>query len=919
MRPNGWNGLEMMVFMKQCCVVGLMFLVCAPLPAEESFLVRFGVGEASERDWSGSVSVRGGRLADLKGWEFDEGESVSPGSASWQTATRQEEYWHSPWERSLFGTKRQTKLSERGVVLAVEMDGPGTVAVQTAQGSFEFAPAAMSWDSPQTFLGGSVVVSRAPSSRRIEGAGAEDYVAVLVARDGNEWVAYQTYKDEGDRLWVRRGDEPPHALTGSDSDLFQVRLAEGRDGTVWAVWSEQRNGNFDLFARLWRDGSWRPIDRLTTAPGSDIFHDLAADSEGRLFLVWQNMDGPASDVYFKRHDGREWSDRVRVSESPANDWEPSVASSADGRVAVAWDSYSEGNYDIYLRFFENGHFGDTTTVAGTECFEARPQVEFDRSGRLWLAWEEGDPQWGKDYANEIRNAGMGLLMRRQVRVAVYDGGRLRQPKGDLAEVLPLEFRAVFVHPRLVLDEAGAPWIFFRYRTNTPVRRGETFRSMWRMGGSSFRDGKWSPLVRFPEGYGRIDAGTAVCVRPGGDLGVYWVSDGRQFPHGFPDEQDLYTATIAGAGGTNGRPPLEDFRFPMVKFAAVHPNEAADVERLRTYRATVDNKTYRIVRGDMHRHTDISWDGNRDGSLVDAYRYALDAAAHDYLGVADHNAGEDIEYSWWMTQKSVDLLSIAGRFAPLYGYERSRPWPSGHRNVMFAQRGIPVLSHTKAELVDNENTSVDHLYRHLRATKGIVMSHTSATGAGTDWRDSDPEVETLMEIYQGYRTSYEHEGAPRSAERGGRPAGFVWKAWEKGIKLGLQSSSDHVSTHASHGMIYVEEVTRESILDGIRARRAYAATDNILVDFRVNGTLMGAEISARGKPKLKASIVGTGPIGKVEVIRNNEYVYTQPGGAAKLEFEYVDSDPPAGESFYYIRVEQEDGELAWASPVWVTVE
>jgi hypothetical protein len=199
-----------------------------------------------------------------------------------------------------------------------------------------------------------------------------------------------------------------------------------------------------------------------------------------------------------------------------------------------------------------------------------------------------------------------------------------------------------------------------------------------------------------------------------------------------------------------------------------------------------------------------------------------------------------------------------------------------------------------------------------------MSHTSATGAGTDWRDEAPDVEPLMEIYQGYRKSYEHEGAPRSPGDGGvRPAGFVWKAWEKGLKLGLQSSSDHVSTHASYGMIWVDAVDRASVLDGIRARAAYAATDNILVDFRVNGALMGSAIEGSGKPKLEAKIVGTGPVRKVEVIRNNEYIHTQPGGGVEVTFTYVDNDPPAGESWYYIRVEQENGELAWASPVWVT--
>jgi hypothetical protein len=296
---------------------------------------------------------------------------------------------------------------------------------------------------------------------------------------------------------------------------------------------------------------------------------------------------------------------------------------------------------------------------------------------------------------------------------------------------------------------------------------------------------------------------------------------------------------------------------------------------------------------------------------------MDAAAMDYLGVADHGAGEMIPYNYRMGQRAVDLFTIPGKFAPLYGYERSRSYPSGHRNVMFDRPGVPVFDFTPAEQADNE-TGVDALYAHLRQEKGVVMSHTSATGAGTDWRDEAPDVEPLVEIYQGYRKSYEHEGAPRSPGGGDRPAGYVWKAWEKGLKLGLQSSSDHVSTHASYGMIFVDEVDGSAVLDGIRARAAYAATDNILVDFRVNGALMGSAIEAGGKPKLEAKIVGTGPVRKVEVIRNNEYVHTQPGGAAEVEFTYVDNDPLAGENWYYIRVEQENGELAWASPVWVLV-
>ena len=35
-----------------------------------------------------------------------------------------------------------------------------------------------------------------------------------------------------------------------------------------------------------------------------------------------------------------------------------------------------------------------------------------------------------------------------------------------------------------------------------------------------------------------------------------------------------------------------------------------------------------------------------------------------------------------------------------------------------------------------------------------------------------------------------------------------------------------------------------------------------------------------------------------------------------EFEYRDNDVGPGEHWYYVRVEQQNGELAWSSPIWV---
>jgi hypothetical protein len=148
------------------------------------------------------------------------------------------------------------------------------------------------------------------------------------------------------------------------------------------------------------------------------------------------------------------------------------------------------------------------------------------------------------------------------------------------------------------------------------------------------------------------------------------------------------------------------------------------------------------------------------------------------------------------------------------------------------------------------------------------------------------------------------------------AGFVWNAWAKGIKLGVQSSSDHVSTHISYAALYVDRIDRNAVMEALKARRSFAATDNLILDLRMGGHFMGDSFEARAPLPLKAYVAGTGPIDRVELIKNNRIIYTAPGQSAELTFTYTDKDTAPGESYYYIRVAQKDGQTGWSSPIWV---
>jgi hypothetical protein len=391
--------------------------------------------------------------------------------------------------------------------------------------------------------------------------------------------------------------------------------------------------------------------------------------------------------------------------------------------------------------------------------------------------------------------------------------------------------------------------------------------------------------------------------------------------------DLFIAALGSGNGSQAPEPLG-----VVEKSApappAHPNEAEDTARMRAYRVHAGGKTYQLLRGEFHRHTEISFDGPADGALEDLWRYALDAGQLDWIGSGDHDNGSR-EYSWWITQKTTDLYHAPPRFIPLFTYERSVQYPGGHRNVMFPYRGVRTLPRLVDEKgvrtdIEGRDEDAEMLYAYLHELGGICAAHTSATTMGTDWRANDPQVEPFVEIFQGMRDSYEHLGAPRvpgqpeEAAGGWAPLGQVWNALALQYRLGFQASSDHISTHISYAIALAEEPTRQKIFEAFQKRHCYAATDNILLDVRSGEHLMGDEFTAEGPITLSVFVRGTGRIKTVDVIKNFKYVYSTTPASHQLEFRWTDEEPPpAGDlSWYYVRVNQDDGELAWGSPIWV---
>jgi hypothetical protein len=900
------------------------------LPNQSSFQLRFGVTDTAPANWSGSVETTAGRVVSLSPWHFDKQDRLGQQPNSWTCSTRfgavlDPKYW---WLGAQHTVPTDTTLPKAPLVangLYVTVESAQEVRVKTAQGEFQFRPADARMGDPLRLLNGRVEVERVPAAFNLTaGDGMEDdYPAVAFDNVSNAWAAWAGYQGEIEKLFIARTDGSNKQAV-AQGEFFRPALAAGADGKLYLAVSAHTGGYWQVGVAIGQGSKWGNL-QIISSGAPDLSPKAVVDVGGHLWVVWQAYRAGRFRILARMFNGS-WHDEMAISENSRNAWEPAIATDSKGRLHFAWDAYDEGNYNIYYRLFDGQTLSPVRKVTNSPRFQAHASVACDRANRAWLSWDEAGANWGKDTGFLIHaNDGEPLYTRRRPRLAVLTDSDVlfpNAPSGFLEQA------------QLTADRRGNIWSLMRrraiklhevYSPSLKANRLQQY-SLWDYVVCNLSE--QAPALRpitLPFSLGRNDLRAAIAAAPSGRLSVVWAGDGRLYSKPYPFvKNEVYAADIPGA--PNGEPSLSrDSGAPESAPPPVHPQEAEQVARVRAERIPYAGKSLRILRGDMHRHSDLSFDGDIDGSIWDFYRYTIDVADFDYAAITDHNAGDDIEYFWWIIQKSNDLFHLPGRFSPMYAYERSLRFPNGHRNLIWARRGVRTLPRTPQEEAGVQGAG--KLYEYLRRSNGIAMSHTTATLMGTDWRDNDKEVEPLVEIYQGDRTSAEYEGAPRAA-RGGdpysqpggyQPQGFVWNAWAKGFKLGVQSSSDHSSTHVSYAVLLAEDNSREAVLKAIRARHAYAATDNIILDVRSGDHIQGDVFISEGRPKIEIRIEGTAPVEKVEIIKNNKFVFTDhPKKTSSVQLIYEDAEAKRGESYYYVRVQQADGQMAWSSPMWIRV-
>lgn len=342
----------------------------------------------------------------------------------------------------------------------------------------------------------------------------------------------------------------------------------------------------------------------------------------------------------------------------------------------------------------------------------------------------------------------------------------------------------------------------------------------------------------------------------------------------------------------------------------------------TWNFWVGEIQYNWYFGQLHSHTNLS-DGQ--GTPDQAYTWARDQSNADFFAITDHSNSFDNDTScdiangsasseWNLLHQKADQYNVDGEFAAIAGYEMT--WSGstggwGHMNT-FNTSGFETRANSSMDLKTYYNTIAQYpqsisQFNHPGTTFGDFADFGFYSKAADD-------VVDLVEVgngegqigSSGYFPSYE----------------YYTRALDRGWHLAPSNNQDNhlgnwVTANTARTVVLAPKLTRDSVYDAIRNLRVYATEDSDLkIMYKVNGSIMGSTLDNPSSLNVSISFEdaeAADKIGKVSIISDGGSVAASKlFGSSSGTWDFT-LNPQY--TYYYVRIDQADGDIAVTAPVW----
>jgi hypothetical protein len=341
------------------------------------------------------------------------------------------------------------------------------------------------------------------------------------------------------------------------------------------------------------------------------------------------------------------------------------------------------------------------------------------------------------------------------------------------------------------------------------------------------------------------------------------------------------------------------------------------------------------------------------SIESCLRHMRDDLGYHFFSSSPFEASEETDNDTWKHINTyLAEFNDPERFVGFSGFQYvGKPKEEGVRLFVYNKDNKQLLRQK-----DQRYSTLKKIYQQSNAKEMIsIPTFTAAKGYEYNFKLWDPNFERIAEIYNSWgcseRTAKEGNECPIQGlgKKGVQETaeGTLINALMENCRFGFIAGGlddreiystffDNEQTQYPPGLtaILSKGQSRDAMFEALYNRSCYATTgERILLAFSIAGQPMGSEISTEKKPGIAVNrhiagmAAGTQPLEKVELIRNGKVLKTFETNGYKLNFEYDDMTPleknvlksKTGQfAFYYLRVTQADGHMAWSSPIWVDI-
>ncbi len=731
---------------------------------------------------------------------------------------------------------------------------------------------------------------------------SEHQPTVLVSDQGQALVASVAYRfGRGDEILIREAGRPnsdPVSLPGTGRQILRPSGAFRTEGDAQLFWAELEDGVASLRTAIRSSQGWSAARPLATEHAPAFNQVVTRDKEGSLWLAWQAYASKpgrrgAFQIFLGQvtDQGLEGQTRVNSMDSPC--WDPAICTTAEGTLQIAWSQFDDDHYRVLTRSFDPDSRDFSAELMVSEPSEAddiHPSVAAGREGQVWFAWDRiADPRRGRSTRRLEGAERRG--QETSLRVVCLAQDKFWLPAADRSEPGVLGSETLFSWsgslPQVVVDSSGRLHVVYRFLDEAGDHGARhSYPLLWQIYSS---DGWSEPQVLRGSDGGQEPPALAESEQA---LWLAWQIDHRHEAEktslkrrpdkpqkkAWEEEGWFLTGSLGPSeialASREWKPSettatLKTIPRPVPEKSAESVSPALDesdravLNGNRHLSVTQDEQTYSVYWGDLHRHSSVSRCLHGiERNPSDRYAFGRDAHHFDFFALTDHSGHMDA-FTWWNLSKLLDLYQTP-TFCTLQGYE----WSTrlyGHQNVILKGR-LDTVASSQHKLADQPQ----RLWWLLPEGESLTIPHHSAhPRMGWDWRFFDESFVRLVEVFQAARGNYEFEGAFRQAKSATQVGSFVQDGLQQGRHFGLIASSDH-GNGVSFAAVLAESLSRESIFDALYARRCYGATaKGLLVDFRVDGQLMGQEFSINQAPDVSVHARGMKDLSEVVIFRNGE--------------------------------------------------